>query len=195
MTAINDKTPAGLFEFCDFMVTKGYATAGAMEPWKTATRKVLGTVYSEEEFTSIDLSALDLDDVLARFETKTRGQYKHESVVAYGRRVKNATDAYLAFVETGKPPQLSRSKAAAKGDEKPTTSAKTTKRKSAAKEEPLGELIKFPFPLQTGEMAQLHLPRRLQKDDAERLQALIRTLQVEQRKEIPERTGEEAQAA
>lgn len=194
MTAISERTTKGLFEFCDFVVNKGYATAGAIDPWRTAVRKILATVYGEEEFEAVDLASLDFDDVVARFETKTRGQYKHESVVAYGRRFRNAVDAYLEFVETGKPPQIGRPKTAApKRDERPTA-AKVAKKKAPA-EQPMGELIKFPFPLQSGEMAQLHLPRRLQQDDSERLQALIRTLQVEPRKEIPQRTGEEAEAA
>jgi len=51
------------------------------------------------------------------------------------------------------------------------------------------------FPLRSGEMAQLQLPARLQREDADRLSAFLRTLQVETQKEIPERTGEEAQAA
>jgi hypothetical protein len=195
MSAISERKTEGLFEFCDFMVEKGYATAGAIDPWRTAVRKILATVYGEEEFEGVDLTSLDIDDAVTRFETKTRGQYKHESVVAYGRRFRNAVDAYLEFVETGKAPQIGRPKAAApKGDEKPTA-AKAPKKKKAPAEQPMGELIKFPFPLQSGELAQLHLPPRIQKDDSERLQALIRTLQVEPRKEIPQRTGEEAEAA
>jgi hypothetical protein len=190
---INSKTAAGLFEFCDFVVEKGYGTTAATDPWKTAVRKILGTVYGED-FESTDLTSLDYGDLLSRFETLSRGQYKHDSVVAYGRRLRNAVDAYLAYVDTGKPPQLRRSSAAAKPAAK--VEAKNPASSSGTRQqEQMGELIKFPFPLRTGEMAQLHLPRRLQKDDADRLSAFLRTLQTEPQKELPERTGEEAEAA
>lgn len=195
MSAINSKTTAGLFEFCDFMVDKGYATTAATDPWKTAARKVLGTVYGDE-FEGTDLTSIDFDDVIARFETLTRGQYKHESVLAYARRLKNAVDAYLEFLETGKPPQLRRSSTSTKTEaKKPAAAASSASPKPKQQQEPMGELIKFPFPLRSGEMAQLHLPRRLQQDDADRLSAFLRTLQVETQKEIPQRTGEEAEAA
>lgn len=195
MSRINDKTADGLFDFCDFMVDKGYATSGATDPWKTATRKVLGTVY-DDDFGSTDLADIDLDDVMSRFETLTRGQYKHESVQAYGRRIRNAIDAYMEFLDTGKPPQLRRaSRPAGPKSEKKPPEKQTEKRAAVPQDKESGDLIQFPFPLRDGAMAQLHLPRRLQKDDADRLSAFLRTLQVETQKELPERTGEEAQAA
>jgi hypothetical protein len=199
MSQINNKTAAGLFEFCDFMVEKDYATTAATDPWKTAARKILGTVFGEEEYEGIDLSALDFDDVIQRFETKTRGDYKHESVLAYGRRLKNAVDAYMEYVNTGKPPRVRRASTSAKAEAKKSTStansAKQAQQQQQQPEPAMGELIKFPFPLKTGEMAQLQLPRRIQKDDADRLTAFLRTLQVEPQRELPERAGEKAEAA
>ncbi|HEX8751885.1 MAG TPA: hypothetical protein VF731_00580 [Solirubrobacterales bacterium] len=196
---INSKTAAGLFGFCDYMVEKGYATTAVTDPWKTAARKVLGTVFGEG-YESTDLTSLDLEDVISRFETKTLGAYKHDSVVAYGRRLRNAVEAYLAFVDTGKPPQLRRpsrsSKAGANGAKKVSAASSVKPRPlQRVREQPAGELIQFPFPLRTGEMAQLHLPRSLRKEDADRLSAFLRTLQAEPQKELPERAGEEAQAA
>lgn len=192
---INSKTVDGLFAFCDFMVEKGYATSAAMDPWKTAARKVFGAVFGEG-FESETLDGIDLDDVLGRFETLTRSQYKHESLVTYGRRVRNAIDGYMEFLDTGRPPQLRKARTApvAKKAETKAPAAKVTK-KAVTDPAPTGELIKFPFPLRSGEMAQLQLPARLQREDADRLSAFLRTLQVETQKEIPERTGEEAQAA
>jgi hypothetical protein len=196
MSTINSKTTAGLFEFCDFMVEKGYATTAATDPWKTAARKMLGTVFGEE-FEGTDLTSLDFDDVTTRFETLTRGQYKHESVLTYARRLKNAVDAYLEYLDTGKPPQLRRSSATTKPEPKKASSSSSAPKLKQPKQqqEPMGDLVKFPFPLKGGEMAQLHLPRRLQRDDADRLSAFLRTLQIEPQKEIPRRTGEEAEAA
>jgi hypothetical protein len=50
--------------------------------------------------------------------------------------------------------------------------------------------MEYPFPLRGGQMAQLRLPTRLDKSDAERLCVFIRTLPMEEQAQIPRRTGE-----
>lgn len=203
---IGTKTPAGLFEFCDAMISQGYVTAGAADPWKTATKKVLGAVYGEEEFEKLDLSTLDLDDAVARFRTKTLGSYKEDSITAYGRRMKNAVEAYLAYVDHGKTPEARKARPAAapkaKATEKPKSAVKPAGQQQAVLAEPLspaapqGQLIAFPFPLKSGEMAELRLPRELQPEDADRLTAFVNVLRNEPQKRLPERTGgQHAEAA
>lgn len=193
-STINTKTADGLFEFCDYMVEKGYATSNAMDAWKTATRKILSTVHGES-YGETDLTNIEFEDLLQRFETLTLSDYKPDSRVAYARRMKNAVEAYLEFVETGQPPKLRRPTRTASG-QKPNGQTHPEQTPAAPpRRQPAGELIEFPFPLQTGEMARLHLPRRLRSEDATRLSAFIRTLQLEPQKELPERTGEEAKAA
>lgn len=194
MTKINDKTADGLMEFCGFLVDKGYAAPKSMENWRTAVRTVLQVVEGDD-FGSTDLSAIDLDDVLNRFETLTRGRYKPDSVNAYGARMRGAIEAYLRYVEDGTLPKRRKTSRVASGAKKEETS----RNGAGEKQQPepslqMGQLIEFPFPLQDGQMARLHLPRRLQANDANRLSAFLRTLQLEGQKELPERTGEEEQA-
>src|SRR3978361_106313 len=93
MSTLQSKTTAGLFEFCDYMHEKGYATTGAMEPWKTAAKKILSAV-DPEGYEQMDLSTADLDDIQRRFETLTLSDYKYESQVTYGKRLRNAVTAY-----------------------------------------------------------------------------------------------------
>jgi hypothetical protein len=191
---IQSKTTAGLFEFCDYMVNKGYATSGAMEPWKTAARKILSAV-DPEGYEAIDLSTADLDDIQSRFETLTLSDYKHESQVTYGKRLKNAVTAYLSWVETGKPPQLRRAKQPASPKSDSKGSAKSTATlKVAAEDNVDGQLVKFPFPMTDGTLAELRLPARLAKQDAERLATFVRTLPIEPQRQLPQRAGE-AEAA
>jgi hypothetical protein len=190
---LNSKTAEGLMEFCDYMVEKGYATPRAMEAWKVAARKVLQTVEGEDKWSATDLTALNMDDLLGRFQTLTLGQYKPDSVTTYGRRMQNAIDAYFEFVETGRPPQLRRqSNGGDSGEAKPKAKGRRTPRNDTGAG---GELIEFPFPLKTGEMATLRLPRRIQRDDVDRLSGFLRTLQVEPQKALPEHTGEDADLA
>lgn len=54
---------------------------------------------------------------------------------------------------------------------------------------PGSQLIDYPFPLVSGTLAYLRLPRRLEKADADRLGAFIRTLVLEPQRELAERAG------
>ncbi|HET7454883.1 MAG TPA: hypothetical protein VFJ76_05125 [Solirubrobacterales bacterium] len=190
---INSKTVDGLLEFCGFLAEKGLAGSKAMENWKGAVRNVFGAVEGED-YGSATLENLDLDEYLSRFETLTRGKYKPESLGAYGSRVRAAVEAYLAYLKDGTTPSPRPRRASSGG----TSPQKRTTKSSAApaKKQPqppaLGELIEFPFPLQSGAMATLRLPKRLNKEDADRLNLFLRSLQSEPQAQIPERTGEMA---
>jgi hypothetical protein len=193
---INSKTVEGLMEFCEYLADKGLATRRTMENWRTATRTVF-TAVEGEDFGTVDLSDLDLDGFLARFGTLTRGKYKPESLAAYESRVRNAVDAYLEYVESGQTPKLRKPNrmtgAAARtvAPEKPANGESS----GAQNGQSNGDLMRFPFPLHDGTVATLQLPRRLRKDDADRLSAFLRTLQTESQAQIPEHTGEQAKAA
>jgi hypothetical protein len=191
---ISSKTPAGLFEFCDYMVDKGYATAGAMEPWKTAAKKILSAV-DPEGYEQMDLSTADLDDIQSRFETLTLSDYKHESQITYGKRLRNAVTAYLSFVETGRPPQLRKPRQASSPKAEKKNNVRSIGTPKAAPGTPTDPaLVKFPFPMTDGTLAELNLPTRISKQDAERLATFVRTLAIEPQRQIPAETGE-AEAA
>lgn len=51
------------------------------------------------------------------------------------------------------------------------------------------DLIDYPFPLRSGQVANLRLPKRLEKKDSERLGAFLETLVLEPQREIPAATG------
>lgn len=191
---ITDKTPLGLFEFCDYMVEKGYATGGAMEPWKTAAKKILSAV-DPEGYEQMDLSTADLDDIQSRFETLTLSEYKRESQTTYGKRLRNAVTAYLSFVETGKPPQLGRPRQASSPKVDTKNNVRSIGTPNAASGNPvIPALVKFPFPMTDGILAELNLPMCISKQDAERLATFVRTLAIEPQLQIPAETGE-AEAA
>lgn len=190
---LNSRTAQGLIDFCDLMANQGYATPNAMEAWKVAARKIL-TAVEGEDFESTDLTSIDMEDVMGRFQTLTRGQYKPDSVTAYGRRMKNAMDAYFEYLDTGKAPQMRRQAAAPKAEPKPKAPKASRSSSASSDSSGGGDLIKFPFPLKTGEMATLHLPRRIQSDDVERLSGFLRTLQTEPQAQIPAQTSEDEAA-
>jgi hypothetical protein len=190
---MQNRTVEGLLAYCDWLVDKGYATVAQVDPWRTATRKVFETVEGEE-YASLDISGIDLADYLARFQTLAGSQYKSESIVTYGRRLRNALDAHEHYLSTGRPPTFRRGGSSPKkeGEAKPGAAAVAPAQGPAQTLSVAGPgLVEFPFPLRGGQMAQLRLPTRLDKSDVDRLSAFLRTLQAEEQPQIPRRTGED----
>jgi hypothetical protein len=197
-SVMQNRTVEGLLAYCDWLIDKGYASIAQVDPWRTATRKVFETVEGED-YVSFDLSGIDLADYLSRFQTLAGSQYKAESIVTYGRRVRNAMDAHEHYLNTGKAPTFRR------GDSSPAKASETKPRPATAAPAalPPGEapssgpsVVEFPFPLRGGQIAQLRLPTRLDKSDVDRLSAFLRTLQAEEQPQLPRRAGDtEALAA
>jgi hypothetical protein len=204
---INDNTIDGMLAFCDYLTERGYAATTQVEPWKIAARKVFSIVEGNEEYGSIKLADVDVDDYVRRFEVKARGQYKHGSLMAYVRRLRNAIEAYAYFLAHGRPPTFrqasKRSKAAESSQTVEPAQANAADVVAAMQEaardpatpedssSPPG-LLDYVFPLRSGQVAKLRLPLRLDKDDAERLVLFLRALQYEPQGQIPEHTGEAA---
>jgi hypothetical protein len=194
---LTHNTIEGLLAYCDWLVEKGYATSAQVEPWKTAVKKVFHTVEGED-YGSLSLDGLDLDDYFGRFRKLAAGQYKHESMTAYEARVRRAIEAHAHFLEHGRPPTFRQVTKRTNGDGEAVngTKPKTAKPAKAAAPTPGGsEFFDLEYPLETGSMALLRLPKRMSKADVDRLSTVLRTLQVEDQKQIPERTGEDALAA
>jgi hypothetical protein len=192
---MQDRTVEGLLAYCDWLVDKGYATVAQVDPWRTAARKVFETVEGES-YLSLDISGIDLADYLGRFQTLAGSQYKSESIVTYGRRLRNAIDAHEHYLDTGRPPTFRRGGSSPKqdGDAKPkaTKAVRTPQTPAQTTGAAKAGFVEFPFPLRGGQMAQLKLPTRLDKRDVDRLSAFLRTLQAEEQAQIPRRTGGES---
>ncbi|MFN8160901.1 MAG: hypothetical protein U0R52_07655 [Solirubrobacterales bacterium] len=184
------KTPtvAGLLAYCDWLKAKSYQSDNAVEAWKTAIKKVFATV-EPDDYMVISLDELDLDEFIGRFRTRAGAQYKAETISVYERRIRNALEAQAHYRDHGKPPSFRKPKRRSRADEKSRRS-ESPHPQEAASGESSGQLIRFPFPLRNGQIAELRLPPRLDSSDADRLSGFLRALQFEQQAQIPERTGE-----
>jgi len=187
-------TVGGLIAFCDYLIDKGIATASAITPLKSAVRQVFETVEGTDEIDEIDVRSLDVDEYLNRFQVKAMqtGRYKPESVTQYQKRFTRAMDYYSDYLTSGAVPKFKpRSVPSGRKSRSPVASDGPSPAKASATEpvvEPVGEasggMISYPFPLEVGSLANLRLPVRLSRTDAERLAAFIRTLVFEPQKEI-----------
>lgn len=204
MADLNSRTPAGVIKYCDYLADKGYATTSQVNPWKIAVRKVFEAVEGEA-WESLDLTTIDLDDYLSRFQRLAGAQYKAESLTAYKRRIRNAIDAHEQYLATGKPwtfrPGAKRTKST---DDKGSTHASVTKLEpKLTTEQPASDstssegLISYPFILGDGRRVTLNLPPRIPGDDVNRLQGFLRTLQADpaEQRQIPMQTGRQSEAA
>lgn len=200
MADLNNRTPAGTLAYCEYLMSKGYATSAQVNPWRTAIQKVFETVEGDS-WESLDLASIDLDDYLSRFQTLAGAQYKAESIAAYKRRIRNAMDAHEVYLTTGRPPSFrqgaKRPKAEDKGATANVVSMDNGKNANSSSGKPVvpatGGMTEFPYPLGDGRMVTLRLPARLKGDDVNRLCAFIRTLQDDgpDQRQIPRKTGED----
>lgn len=185
-TKIATGTAEGLMEFFDFLVAKGYATPAAVTPLKSASRQILSTVDGDD-FMGVDVRTLDADAHLDRFENMVVGQYKHESLVQYRNRFKRGLSAYLTYLNDKVIPSFGRSSRKRGGDsstQKPNAGRKTPTTSAPMPLSTAERLIDYPFPLRSGQIAILRLPVGLEKTDAERMGAFIRTLVLDAQREL-----------
>lgn len=184
---IGSGTAAGLFDFLDFLVKKGYATQGSVSPLVTASRKILSTVEGEA-FESVDVRNLDVDEYVSRFSNQTLGEYNGASLRAYGQRFRRALDWYKSYLAdpNWKPEQRSIARLAPKGKSKRTDKPQSKRVGQGVKRDPEvaaaadqsadSQMITYPFPLKSGRIAQLVLPTNLDGEDADRLTQFVRAL-------------------
>ena len=197
---IEQRTVGGLLAYCDWLKKGHYLGDSAVEGWKTAIKKVFEGVEGEE-FVRFDLTDLDLDEYLDRFRRAAGSEYMAETVTVYGRRIRNAIDAQLYYVENRKAPAFrsgtrKQENGDAKAKAKPRPKSPTTTATAATPAAATGDLMEFPFPLRTGQIARFHLPAHgLDPKDADRISAFLRTLQYEEQKQLTEHTGEDEDLA
>jgi hypothetical protein len=132
-TDLNTPTVGGLLAYCDWLKEKGYQGANAVEAWKTAIKKVFETVESQE-FESISLDGLDLDDYSRRFKTIAGAEYKAETIDVYARRIRNAIEAQQHYRKNGKPPSFRKPTRRPKHGQKSAAKATAAKAASATSE-------------------------------------------------------------
>jgi hypothetical protein len=192
---LNSKTVGGLVAYCDWLKEKSYHSPNAVEAWKTAIKKVFEAV-EPDGYESISLEGLDLDDYITRFRNKVGGDYKAETITVYAKRIRNAIEAQAYYLKNGKAPSFrtgARSKTK-KSDGAAASNVEQLRPENGngnGSDYGNGNLVKYPFPLKNGQLAELRLPRRgLEKDEADRLTQMIRALQFEPQAQIPKKTGQ-----
>ncbi|HTV77834.1 MAG TPA: hypothetical protein VMF03_06225 [Steroidobacteraceae bacterium] len=85
-----------LLEFLDHAGDKGLMPAATAQALAVAARNVLGILADNEK---ADLSRLDLDAAIKRFNNKRARDFNPSSLKEYGRRVRRAVELFLSWRE------------------------------------------------------------------------------------------------
>jgi hypothetical protein len=179
-------TANGLMEFLDYAKAKGILAQRTANAYKSACSLLLA--IDGEGWQEIDVRALDVDRQMDRYVRLRGGSAKPETLSTYRQRVLAAIGLYQSYLVS---PTAFRGPAAkprsSMGRRK--TEGVTTNERRPEPEEPTATpgpsrivdstLLTYPFPLRSGQMAYLQLPRNVPPSDVRRLCAFLESLAIE----------------
>jgi hypothetical protein len=184
-----ERTGRGLLRFLDFAITKGYLKGSTGQAMKTASREVLSTVEGDG-WESFDLSEIDVDELVARFERKRMTKYSVASLNAYKGRFARAV---AMFAEYHASPGAWRPNVRQRT--RPSTIVRPSGSTAATPDQVLDDvpeaermspgLIRYPFPLRPNVVVTVELPVDLSSREAQRLSAFISALAIDGQQALP----------
>lgn len=89
-----DRSRTALLEFLDYLSTKGLMAKGTVAARKAASSQILGILEADE---AADVTSIDLDQVVHRFQNLHGKKYTPQSLTTYKSRVKAAIDDFTSY--------------------------------------------------------------------------------------------------
>lgn len=176
---IQQGTGAGLLEFLSWMGDKGLMNPRTAGAYKSACTKVLEI---DADWLTTDVKALDVSAQIDRFARLNGPRYTPGSLMTYGQRFRSAVETYLDYLKS---PAAFRGKPVAppkKAVDRRSQDPQRPDRPSSAEPSRVhADLVTYPFPLRSGGMAYLQLPRELSGQEAKRLCAFVHSLAMDDR--------------
>jgi len=188
---IGSGTAKGVIDYLDSLVEKGRSRPGVVNPLKTAVTKVLQTTEGEASWGAVDVTALEVSDVISRFKNKTLSQYTAASYDAYQSRMVRAIGWYKNFLANpGWVPTQNASRSSASQDIKKQANASEQRKAPTATKGGLSVIqqgpqeidsIPYPFPLENGKLARFYVPTGMTKSDVDRIAGFLNALVIEKK--------------
>jgi hypothetical protein len=190
-------TGAGLIEFLDAAIEKGWFNVASVKALRTATLKIFEV---ESGWEGIELRTVDVEGLFDRFRNLKRNAYSDDSMRVYKNRFGQALKMHLARLDGDANWKAYGPTARTNSPAKPPSSGGKTAKRSPSAEVTLihsgpgavledGEhaspqdatpgsvpLMRYPFPLRATADVWLALPRDMTRDEADRLSVFIRSL-------------------
>ena len=184
-----DTTGKSLVEFWKWAGDKGLVNANTAGGVKATVNQVLGVL---DDWESLDVKALDTDDVFRRFMNKRGRDFTPGTLATYRRRFTLGVSDFLSYVnapDSWKPSVQDRAPRREKrpnGNDVPLAALGAeveTVPDQPPQPPPIGPtrtgLVEYPFPLREGRFAYLRLPVDLTAADVKRLNAYLATLVID----------------
>lgn len=181
-----DTTGKACVEFWKWAPQKGLVNANTATAHRVACTQVLGVLDNWE---SLDVAALDTEDVFTRFVNLKGKAFTPESLTTYKSRFSRALATFLEYAKNpaGWKPKSQPKREKQTNGPAPSPAGGSPKPHSEESEPPPAlmpptsrtGLIEYPFPLREGRFAFLRLPTDLTAADVKRLTAYLNTLALD----------------
>jgi hypothetical protein len=189
-------------EFVDFWseyaAKRGLMGRSTAETMKSACKVVMSTV-EPDTWEELDISTIDLDSFVDRFQRLKMTDLKPDSLHIYGKRFRNAIASYQEYLaspttwkygstETRSTPSNGEGgkRRAPKPKVKAMTNINTSQNGVGTSEVPT---ISYPYPLRPGLLISVELPADLTKLEATRLASFLQSLAVDPQPALPRGGG------
>jgi hypothetical protein len=180
-------TAEGLIAFLDWTARSGLLSGNTAASYRTAVTKVME--IDGESWQATPVSEVDVDNQLERFTRLRAGRYNPESLTTYGNRFRGAFEHYARYLEDPKNFRAGQAKVPkakvpsetskdSKGPKHGTPSPRSS-RQQGREDGGAEKLIEYPFPLASGAMAYLSLPRDFRRSDASRIAKFVESLAID----------------
>jgi len=178
-----DGTGGDFVAHWDWAAERGLLNRNTANALKAASRAVMGVEGPDWE--SINVRSMNVDSLLDRFENLRKKDFTPDSLASYRSRFKRAYQLYLSFLadpRNYRPQSRDRERQPAAGVA-PTRRDRTRtdgppRAEAAVEATSAARLIKYPFPIREGVIAELFLPVDLRKEEARRLAAFLDSLSI-----------------
>ncbi len=181
-----DGTGRDFVDHWNWAAEKGLLNRNTANALRAAVQRVLSV--EGQDWESINVRSIDIDSLLDRFENLAKKEFAPGSLAAYRSRFLRALSLYLSYLDDPRNyrPQL---RERSKTGERATSARSRVPRTraqgaSTLDTEAIGtstssRMIRYPFPVRQGIVAEILLPVDLQKDEATRLCTFINSLALE----------------
>jgi hypothetical protein len=177
-------TAKQLVDHWTWAADKGLMNRNTAAALRTACLHVLGVLDGWEH---IDVTSLDVDDAIRRFQHLRAREFNPKSLTSYARRFRRALASFAEYVK-----DPGGWKPASRGPKSPTeshgqkrhrqpraTAMHDNAEQSVVAASPTRGLIEYPFPLRDDLVARLMLPRDISAAEVKRLSGFMMALAVD----------------
>ncbi len=177
----NSYSTDDLLEFLDHAANRGLMPAATAQALAVASRNVLGVLTDEEKK---DLSRIDIDAVIKRFNNKRAKDFNPASLKEYGRRVRRALELFGTWRQDPSSFTIKTRSNGSDSRRKPKDSDKGWQEAKGFREDPAPERLagtyQSSFPVRPGLVVTLqNVPNDLTAAEADRLANFIRLLAIQ----------------